>query len=150
MHNRIPGRIELAEIEEQRKHPRVRVTQLLEFLTIILRISQSQVDLIHKKFDLQTSFVALAGQYPVIVQEIIIGGDVMVDHDLFIRNPEKHLGNGRADGKMEDDNIVWRAKCFIFPEIMDVFGHPRFIKTDKDLRIVPFFAKHTLDLEQLI
>jgi len=84
------------------------------------------------------------------VQKKRVRSDIVVDHDFFIWNAEEKLGNRRANGEMEDDNIPGGAKTRVIPIIMNKASHLGIIKADEDLGIESLLSQDFLDFQHLV
>jgi len=142
--------IELGEVHEDGQDARRGIPGALKFQPVELRVPEGQVDLAREEADLQSALVTFPGQDLVGVQEELVGRDVVVDHDLPVRDAQEHLGNGRSDRKVEDDDVPGGTELPVFPVVVDETGEARVIKPDEDLRSVTSGPKGLLDLEHLI
>src|SRR4030042_6643700 len=76
--------------------------------------------------------------------------DVVVDHGFPVRDAEEELGNGRADGKMEDNNVGGRAELPVLAVIAPQAGQPGIKETGENVRAVSLLAEDLLDFEHLV
>src|SRR4030042_65281 len=60
-------------------------------------------------------------------------GDIVVDHDLPVRNAQEHFGNRRSDRKMEDDDVPAGTEPFVFLIVVDEPGQARIVDANEDL-----------------